>query len=44
MIDVLPADIAFEVFLATVQPADFSDWEFRLFRHIRLTTPNGTQA
>jgi hypothetical protein len=25
-----------DTFMATVTPADFSDWEFRLFKHYRL--------
>lgn len=29
-----------EVFLATLQPADLSPWEFRLFQHYRLRRDN----
>lgn len=34
---VLPSDTAFEVFLATVMPSDFNDWEFQLYRFHKLT-------
>ncbi len=37
------ADAAFAMFLATIQPSDLSDWEFRLYRHFKLLAPNGAR-
>lgn len=35
-----PLEVAFALFLATLQPADLSPWEFRLFQHYRLRRDN----
>lgn len=34
--DVLPSDIAFDVFMATVTPRDFSEFEFQLYQWHRM--------
>lgn len=36
----MPSDDAFEMFLATIRPADFNDWEYALYQYhyVRRTT------
>lgn len=36
MTELLPSDTAFSLWLATLQPADLSAWEWRLFRRMKL--------